>query len=72
LAYLAARMKKERPAAIFVEPQYPVAAARALASETGVPVFSLDPLATGRGEKGEYVRVMTANLATWERAFLGR
>jgi len=42
---LTARMNIERPAAIFVQTQFPVNAARTLADASGAQVIALDPLA---------------------------
>ncbi len=67
-ARLVERVRAEKPAAIFSEPQYPDKPARALSRETGVPVYSLDPFASGRAERGAYLAAMRANLATLKKA----
>ncbi len=47
---------------LFSEPQYESAVLRAIAQETGAPVFELDPLVTGGGEMSAYEDVMRKNL----------
>lgn len=54
--------------AIFVEPQYEDFSANVIANETGVPVYTLDPIVTGKLEKGEYERIMRENLLVLEEA----
>ena len=58
-------IKKKKPAAIVVEPQYPAKAGQTLAAEAGIPVIRLDSVATGPGDAplGYYETVMRANLA---------
>ncbi len=48
--------------AIFVEPQYSTKAARTIARETGVGVYTLDPAVTGADEPGAYIEIMRSNL----------
>jgi len=57
-----------RPAAIFWEPQYSAKPAELLGKEAGVPVYGLDPFATGKAEPGAYLAVMRQNLETLKRA----
>jgi len=45
LANLAAKLKEERAAAVFVQAQFPVNAAKTLASAVGAEMIALDPLA---------------------------
>ena len=47
--------------AIFVEPQYSRSAADTIARETGVPVYSLDPVVTGGLKKEAYIEIMERN-----------
>ncbi len=47
---------------LFSEPQYESAVLRAVAEETGAPVYELDPMVTGGGEKTAYEDVMRRNL----------
>ena len=67
-AELVRKVRAEKPAAIFYEPQYSAKPAQALGRETGVSVHALDPFATGRPERGEYLRVMRRNLETLKSA----
>ena len=57
---------------LFTEPQYPSLAAEVLASETGAPVYSLDPCVTppeGEVPHDWYEQIMRANLDVLIRAF---
>ena len=45
LNYLVAKLKEERAAALFVQTQFPVNAARTVAAAAGAEVIELDPLA---------------------------
>ncbi len=63
LAELAKMIKREKPAAIFSEPQYSNKLALTLAAETGVPVYSLDPAASGEADLDSYLRAMRSNIA---------
>ncbi len=48
--------------AIFVEPQYPAETAATLARETQVPVYTLDPAASGElNDPDAYIRIMRQN-----------
>ncbi len=47
--------------ALFSEPQYPDAAARTIARETGAEVYLLDPAVTGPDDPGAYLAIMTKN-----------
>ncbi len=68
IAELVERLNAEGAAAIFVEPQYPEDAGRAVAAETGLPVYTLDPCATGEAEPGYFLEVQERNAAALERA----
>ena len=54
--------------AIFVEPQYSRSAADTIARETGVPVYTLDPVVTGKLNKDSYIEIMNRNLEVLEEA----
>lgn len=54
--------------AIFVEPQYSRSAADTIARETGVPVYTLDPVVTGELNKDSYIALMNHNLEVLEEA----
>ncbi len=68
LAGLARRLRKTGAAAIFSEPQYSDKEAQVLSSESGVPVYVLDPAATGELEPGVYLETMEKNLAVLREA----
>jgi len=53
---------------LFSEPQYESAALRAVAQETGAPVYELDPLVTGDGALTAYEDVMRKNLQVLKEA----
>lgn len=55
-------IKTRKAAAVFGEPQYPARLAEVVAREAGVPVRSLDPVATGSTAPTTYEDVMRANL----------
>jgi len=55
-------IKAKKAAAVFGEPQYPARLAEMVAKEAGVPVRSLDPVATGSTSLTTYEDVMRANL----------
>ncbi len=64
-AELAAAIKLIRQSgvkAIFVEPQYSTKAARTIARETGIEVYTLDPAVTGADDPGAYIEIMRSNL----------
>lgn len=54
--------------AIFVEPQYSRSAADTIARETGVSVYTLDPIVTGELDKDSYIELMNHNLEVLEEA----
>ena len=62
LAALVTALRSQRVKAIFVEPQLPSRAARAIASDVGVRVFTLDP--EGSGLAKDYTAMMRYNVAT--------
>ena len=61
-------IKETSAVAIFVEPQYEKSSANVIANETNVPVYTLDPIVSGKLEKGEYERIMRENLLVLEEA----
>ncbi len=67
-ADLIEKVRREKPAAIFSEPQYSAKPAELLGRETGVPVYELDPFATGKAEAGAYLAAMQKNLETLRKA----
>lgn len=54
--------------AIFVEPQYSRSAADTIARETGVSVYTLDPIVTGELNKNAYIELMNSNLEALKEA----
>lgn len=54
--------------AIFTEPQYPKKVAETIAKETGVKVYTLDPVVTGEMELDSYTNIMEKNLETLKEA----
>jgi ABC-type Zn uptake system ZnuABC Zn-binding protein ZnuA len=70
LSDLADRIREAQVGAIFSEPQYSDRLAKMLSSETGVPVFVLDPAAGGDFDTDSYLRLMRKNLLTLEKALL--
>ncbi|MFA6008912.1 MAG: metal ABC transporter substrate-binding protein [Desulfobacteraceae bacterium] len=59
-------VRKEKPGAIFTEPQYPDKAAKTIASETGILLSTLDPVASGPDNPplDYYEKTMKKNLET--------
>lgn len=55
-------IKARQAAAVFGEPQYPARLAEMVANEAGVPVRSLDPVATGSTSLTTYEDAMRGNL----------
>ncbi len=61
-------IKKLRVKALFTEPQYPTAAADAIARETGLRLHQLDPAVTGPETPDAYLEIMRKNLAVLQEA----
>lgn len=61
-------VKSRHVKAIFAEPQYPVKSADAIARETGIKVYSLDPAVTGPDDTDAYLNIMENNLKVLEEA----
>lgn len=55
-------------AAVFAEPQYPESAADIIASESGIRVWTLDPVTTGPDDKDAYLNAMEQNMETLVQA----
>jgi len=55
-------IKKHQAKALFSEPQYPSSAADAIARETGLKVYVLDPAVTGPYDNNAYIKTMERNL----------
>lgn len=54
--------------AIFTEPQYPAKVAETISKETGVKIYTLDPIVTGEMELDSYINIMGKNLKTLKEA----
>lgn len=67
------QIKKSAAAAVFAEPQYSTRAAEVVAKEAGVPVFTLDPVASGPADAplDYYEKVQRKNLETLSKALGG-
>ena len=61
-------IKKLNVKAIFVEPQYPTKTAQIIANETGIKVYTLDPIVTGEMKDTSYIEIMNKNLETLKEA----
>ena len=68
LSEVIAKVKAAGSPPLFSEPQYENAALKAIAQETGAPVYALDPLVTGDGALTAYEDVMRQNLAVLREA----
>ena len=68
LAQVVDKVKAAGNPPLFSEPQYENAALRAVAQETGTPVYELDPLVTGDGSLTAYEDVMRQNLSVLQEA----
>jgi ABC-type Zn uptake system ZnuABC Zn-binding protein ZnuA len=63
-------IKDRKAAAVFTEPQYSAEVAKTIAKDAGVPVFELDPVASGPAdaEPAYYLEKMRENLETLKKA----
>lgn len=68
LAHTIEIIRKKQISAIFAEPQYPVKAAATIARETGVQLYTLDPIVTGPLCADAYIDIMTRNLHELKKA----
>ena len=65
------KVKQTKVKALFTEPQYPAKAATVISQETGVKVYSLDPVVTGESNSqayDDYLNKMNANLKILQEA----
>lgn len=62
------QIKALKVKALFVEPQYSAKAAETIARETGLKVYTLDPVVTGPMKASAYIDIMDQNLKTLEEA----
>ena len=68
IAELVENIKKNNVQAIFVEPEYNVKIVETIAKETGVKVYTLNPVTSGKNEKDEYINIMRENLNVLKEA----
>lgn len=68
LVRLTELIKERDVKAIFTEPGYKGSAAGVLSAETGVPVYTLNPMTSGTGEKDSYEKITRENLDTIKKA----
>jgi zinc transport system substrate-binding protein len=61
-------IKAQAPVAIFTEPQFSDKLAKMLSQETGVPIFSLNPVDTGELNDNYYIQTMIINLDILRKA----
>jgi len=65
-------VREQKVRALFAEPQFPDKSAQVVARETGVRVYSLDPVVTGpsdpEGARGAYLQAMEKNLEVLQEA----
>jgi zinc transport system substrate-binding protein len=69
LAETIERIRREGVKVVFREPQYPAAAAGAVARETGARLLTLDPCVSGPPDPDSYLRAMEGNLRALKEAF---
>ncbi len=68
LSKLIKMVKKTKAGAIFSEPQYPEKVAVTLSKEAKVPIYQLDPSATGDGKPDTYEKIMRKNIEVLKKA----
>jgi len=69
---LSRAIRERKVPAVFSEPQYSSKLAESLGKEAGVPVRTLDPVATGSASLTAYEEAMRRNLATLKEALSSR
>lgn len=70
LVRLTELIKSKDIKAIFTEPNYQGSSADVLSNETGVPVYTLNPVTSGDGAKDSYEKIMLENCETIKKAVL--
>lgn len=68
LARISTLIREQNVSAIFTEPQFSSKMAEVLSGETGVPIYELDPMHTGKPSLDLYETVMLKNLETLKTA----
>ncbi len=61
-------IKNTKAKAVFIEPQYSSKTAQVISRETGVKLYTLDPVVTGSGNPDSYISIMEANLKVLQEA----
>ena len=68
IAEIVENIKKNNVRAIFVEPEYNIKIVDTIAKETGVEVYILNPVTSGKNKKEEYINIMRENLKVLKEA----
>ena len=68
LAEIIDKIKNTNAKAIFVEPQYSKTAADTISKETGVSIYTLDPVVSGELKKDAYEKIMRENMKNLKEA----
>ena len=68
IAELVEKIRKNNIRVIFVEPEYNVKIVDTIAKETGVEVYTLNPVTSGENKKDEYINIMRENLKVLKEA----
>lgn len=68
IAELVENIKKNNVRVIFVEPEYNVKIINTISKETGVEVYTLNPVTSGKNKKEEYINIMRENLKVLKEA----
>lgn len=61
-------VRSQKVKALFAEPQYPKRSAEIVARESGVPLYSLDPVTTGPSDADAYLKIMKENSQVLRKA----
>lgn len=72
VASLVRRIRDAKAAVLLAEPQYPVRLAEMIGKEAGIPVRTLDPVATGSLSPDAYEEAMRRNLAILSEVLAAR
>lgn len=62
------KIKAKNVKAIFVEPQYSFKVAEMISRETGVKLYTLDPIVNGPDDPDAYIKIMEKNLSVLQEA----
>lgn len=68
IAELIEKIKSSNVQAIFVEPEYSIKIVDTISRETGIKIYTLNPITTGKNEKNEYINIMRENLRVFKEA----